>query len=218
MHASARKSLLLLIENAANKAQLDQAREEAAREPGPSEPAAFTSPGKLQWRRTAHLEGTSNVCSGRSVAALRPSRPLILDASSSVADAAAIMGTLKVDAGIVVTAEGRLRGILTDSDLTSKVVASGLDPNEVVVEKVMTLSPYCVNEKDSGLEAICMMLEGGFRHLPVVDSRLSVVGVLSITKCLTDAISGMNGEKLPGGSTELQGTPSRISIHLHAIP
>jgi acetoin utilization protein AcuB len=44
----------------------------------------------------------------------------------------------------------------------------------------MTHKPVSVREDGAALEALDLMVEGGFRHLPVVDERNRVIGVLSI--------------------------------------
>jgi hypothetical protein len=43
------------------------------------------------------------------------------------------------------------------------------------------------------------MIEGGFRHVPVVDATESVVGLLDVAKCLHDAISSVELGQLEGG-------------------
>jgi CBS domain-containing protein len=50
---------------------------------------------------------------------------------------------------------------------------------DVAVEQVMTLNPATVEAEDSLAEAAGAMVEGGFRHLPVIDGAGRIVGMLS---------------------------------------
>ncbi|KAJ0396718.1 hypothetical protein P43SY_003719 [Pythium insidiosum] len=70
-----------------------------------------------------------------------------------------------------------------------QVVALGNDPNIINVCDAMTPNPKFVDERDSAMDAMFMMLEGRFRHLPVVDAQGMVAGMLRIQKCLYDAIT-----------------------------
>ncbi|KDO28056.1 hypothetical protein SPRG_20216 [Saprolegnia parasitica CBS 223.65] len=124
----------------------------------------------------------------RPVSKLRPSPALTVLADVSVRDAAMTMKADKADAALVVSREGGLLGILTDTDVTRRVVALGNDPGFITVADAMTANPTFVQEADSAMDAMFMMLEGKFRHLPVVDADLRVSGMLKIQKCLYDAI------------------------------
>jgi CBS domain-containing protein len=127
--------------------------------------------------------------SGRTVGALRPKAGLALDPDETVTSAARKMASANVDAGLVVTTEGALCGILTDTDVTRKVLCVGLDPDAVLVSECMTANPQCVSDSENAVDALCTMVERRFRHLPVLDGNGAVVGVLDIMKCLYDAIS-----------------------------
>ena len=70
-------------------------------------------------------------------------------------------------------------------------MAAGVDCELCEVGSVMTANPTCVTVQDSAMEALGMMAERGFRHLPVLDEHGVVVGVLDIAKCLFDAIMRM---------------------------
>lgn len=47
----------------------------------------------------------------------------------------------------------------------------------------MTADPICANANNPASEALNLMVERGFRHLPVLDNDNQIVGVLDITKC-----------------------------------
>ncbi|CAN0047556.1 unnamed protein product, partial [Choristocarpus tenellus] len=69
-----------------------------------------------------------------------------------------------------------------------RVVAKRVDPETTPVSTVMTSNPHCVSMDDSAMEALGIMVDRHFRHLPVVDGGV-VKGVLNIAKCLYDALS-----------------------------
>nr|CCA17136.1 myosin 29 putative [Albugo laibachii Nc14] len=124
----------------------------------------------------------------RNVARLRPSKILTIADTLNISEAARVMSQSHADAALVISKEGVLSGILTDTDVTHRVVALGNDPNVTCIADVMTSSPKFVDENDSAMQAMYIMLEGKFRHLPVVDSRGTVSGILRIQKCLHDAV------------------------------
>lgn len=99
------------------------------------------------------------------------------------------MSIAQTDAALIIGRDGGLLGILTDTDVTRRVVALGNDPFYVSVLDAMTPDPKFVDERDSAMDAMFMMLEGKFRHLPVVDETGMVAGMLRIQKCLYDAIT-----------------------------
>jgi signal-transduction protein with cAMP-binding, CBS, and nucleotidyltransferase domain len=74
--------------------------------------------------------------------------------------------------------------------VATRVVAEGLKPEETAVSKVMTRNPTFVAGDTLAIEALDKMVQGKFRHLPVVEHG-EVVALLDITKCLYDAIARM---------------------------
>lgn len=133
----------------------------------------------------------ANLATGevRPVSKLRPSKSVTISDAYTVSDAAKEMSLTHADAALVISRDGALLGILTDTDVTRRVVALGNDPNYISVLDAMTPNPQFVDERDSAMDAMYMMLEGKFRHLPVIDPQGMVAGMLRIQKCLYDAIT-----------------------------
>ena len=125
----------------------------------------------------------------RTVAELRPRQGLALTPTLTVTAAAKKMVAAGTDCALVVSLEGGLEGIITDTDVTRKIIAPGMDPDATLVSEVMTANPQCVRASENAVDALCTMVERRFRHLPVLDANGAVVGVLDIAKCLYDAIS-----------------------------
>ena len=124
----------------------------------------------------------------REVSKLRPKKPLISNHNDSILAVSQMLANKRGSASLVIGSNGGLAGILTDTDVTRRVVAKNLKPAATKASEVMTANPTVVAMKDSAMDALTTMVENHFRHLPVVDDDGAVVGVLDIAKCLNDAI------------------------------
>ena len=96
----------------------------------------------------------------------------------SVQKAAAEMANSKI-ACLLVVEDNKLVGIFSERDITAKVVALGLDPNQISVGSVMTPNPDVIGPDNTAKEALAMMQSRGYRHLPIV-SNDKILGILSI--------------------------------------
>jgi myosin heavy subunit/signal-transduction protein with cAMP-binding, CBS, and nucleotidyltransferase domain len=125
----------------------------------------------------------------RPVSKLRPKKPLVSSENDSILAVTQMLANKRGDASLVVSSAGGLAGIITDTDITRRVVAKSIDPGSTSISEVMTPKPTCVHMNDPAVEALGIMVENHFRHLPVIDEAGAVVGLLDIAKCLNDAIS-----------------------------
>jgi CBS domain-containing protein len=94
-------------------------------------------------------------------------RPLVAPRTTTVADAARMMKDHRVSAMMVVDGD-KLAGIFTERDALFRVIAEGRNPKLTPVESVMTANPKTIGPDRPILQALIMMHEGGFRHVPVV--------------------------------------------------
>ncbi|HEX5104372.1 MAG TPA: CBS domain-containing protein [Pirellulaceae bacterium] len=106
------------------------------------------------------------------------------DVTESVQSAADRMNARNVGTLVVLNPERQPLGIVTDRDLTVRVLARGKDPLATTVGDVMTLFPRTVYEETSIEDAISLMRVGPFRRVPVVDREGKLVGLLSIDDVL----------------------------------
>jgi CBS domain-containing protein len=106
------------------------------------------------------------------------SNPCSIDADKSVAYAAKMMREEDVGLAPVVEAE-RLVGMLTDRDITIRVVAEGKDPEQVKVRDVASSQLVTVSPRQDLDEALRMMAKHQVRRLPVVEEDGKLVGVVA---------------------------------------
>lgn len=102
--------------------------------------------------------------------------------------AASLMRDKKI-AAVLVMDGARLVGIVTERDMTARVVAAGLDPETTPVADIMTANPDTLAPDDTAGDAIRMMKNRNYRHLPVVAGE-AVVGMVSVR----DLYAVYNGE------------------------
>jgi CBS domain-containing protein len=115
----------------------------------------------------------------------RPVRELIqhghviaVPPSASVREAAQQMSEHRCGSVLVCAGE-ELLGILTERDVLNRVVAQCRDPETTKVTEVMTARPDVIAADLPIKDAIRMMDEFGYRHLPVTEAG-KVVAVLSM--------------------------------------
>ena len=105
-------------------------------------------------------------------------RPLTMPPSTCVRDACIGMHETHTDSVLVVDPRGRLLGIFTDRDAVCRVIAAGRDALTTPLEEVMTASPDTLTPDTAAIEALRLMWDGGYRHIPVVDCG-RLLGVVS---------------------------------------
>lgn len=126
----------------------------------------------------------------RTVRRLRLSKALTIPETTSIHEACRRMAARRVDALLLTDSNALLCGILTDKDISTRVIAREVNLEETPVSKVMTKNPIFVLSDTLAVEALQKMVQGKFRHLPVVENG-EVIALLDIAKCLYDAIARM---------------------------
>ena len=101
-----------------------------------------------------------------------------ISSQENVRVAARLMRERKVAAVLVMDGE-QLVGIITERDMTCRVIAAGLNPDTAVARDIMTANPDTLGPGDTASDAIRLMKLHNYRHLPVVDGA-RVVGMVSV--------------------------------------
>ena len=110
---------------------------------------------------------------------VRDQRPLTLPASATVKHACDRMRERRVGAVLVTDEAGRLVGIFTGRDAVCRVLAEAMSAADTPLLDVMTERPNTMSPGGTAIEALRLMQDGGFRHVPVVEPGGRIVGVVS---------------------------------------
>ena len=102
----------------------------------------------------------------------------------SVRRAAARMAEADVGTLVVLGADRRPVGILTDRDIALRCVARGLDPESTEVGGVMSTPLTCVRESTPIESGLARMAGAHARRLVVVDDEERLVGLLALDDVL----------------------------------
>lgn len=109
---------------------------------------------------------------------------LSLGPRASVREAAGVMTRANCGSVLIMEPPHTLLGIVTERDLMTRVLAKALDPERTSVREIMTPNPVCVPPQTRVSDAVLIMIEKGFRHLPIVGPGSRIVGVFSVRDAL----------------------------------
>ena len=100
-------------------------------------------------------------------------RLVIIDHNSSAYEAAVSM--LENKCGALLVCDNKdddtLLGIISERDLTFRVIPKNLDPKKTKVSRIMTKNVETIQPTKTTFDAIQIMKSKGFRHLPVVEKK-----------------------------------------------
>jgi CBS domain-containing protein len=109
---------------------------------------------------------------------VRRQDPATLPHTATVQAACRIMRERKIGAILVTGDDGSLAGLFTGRDAVGRVLAEALDPAATQLASVMTPGPDTLSHPARAIDALRMMQDGGYRHMPIVDGA-RIVGIVS---------------------------------------
>lgn len=103
---------------------------------------------------------------------------------ASIVQASRDMKARGIGAVVVISDDDKPIGLLTDRDITLRVVAEGKDPEKCTVEEVMTSGVVSLPQDASLEQATELMRDHGVRRIPIVDANGGVTGLVSLDDVL----------------------------------
>ncbi len=119
-----------------------------------------------------------------SLLQIADTHPTVTSPDATVQEAMQGMLDNGVGAICVLDSERRVAGIFTERDVMRELTEHGLDPHTTPVRKVMTTEVEMATEQTTEAEALAIMLERHYRHLPIIDKDAKLLGMLSIRHVL----------------------------------
>jgi CBS domain-containing protein len=116
-----------------------------------------------------------------------------LGPTASAFDAACVMTRAGCGSVLIIDANSVLLGIVTERDLMTRVLARAQDPATTLTSVIMTRSPRVVPPETKVADAVVIMIERGFRHLPVVAHDGRILGVFSVRDALPREVNAAVG-------------------------
>lgn len=108
---------------------------------------------------------------------IRNQRPVCMGPDDNLRDACETMHEKRIGAILVTDSRGRLVGIVTGRDVV-RCAGAGVDFATTTLDQVMTRDPNTIPPRSTAIEALRLMRDGGFRHVPVVEDGRPV-GIVS---------------------------------------
>jgi CBS domain-containing protein len=105
------------------------------------------------------------------------SNPTTIETATSAREAAQLMKTKDVGS-LPIVQDGKLVGVVTDRDLTTRVLAEGKDA-ETQVGQIASKDVVTVDPQQPLEEAARLMAEHQIRRIPVVEEDGRLVGILA---------------------------------------
>ena len=122
---------------------------------------------------------------GHAVVSVRP--------TTTIADVVAVLTERRIGAAVVVDEVGTLRGMVSERDIMQALAAHGAATLDMTAEALMTHDVVTATRHTTVAQAMALMTEGRFRHLPVLDGD-HLIGVVSIGDVVKARIMAQDGE------------------------
>jgi trk system potassium uptake protein TrkH len=103
---------------------------------------------------------------------------VIINEKSNVADAVKRMNKKNAETIIVINNEGKLSGIITDSDILDKVVMAGEDSDQIFIKNIMSYPIITISTKATVKDALELMRVNAIKRIPVTDND-RILGIIT---------------------------------------
>lgn len=122
------------------------------------------------------------------------SRPAVTVKETATVEAA-VKTMVKERIGAVIVLKGKkMTGIFSERDILDKIILAKRDPAKTPVSVVMTSPVQYVFGSVEAASASSTMAEHHIRHLPILDEKKKVVGMVSLRHVMEERISDLEHE------------------------
>jgi CBS domain-containing protein len=122
---------------------------------------------------------------GRDIVTIEP--------SASLSGAAKLLAEKRIGAALILGADHRLVGIISERDIVQAVAARGAGALDEPVSQTMTRKVETCNENETISSIMERMTKGKFRHVPVVEQG-RLAGIVSIGDVVKHRLQQMEHE------------------------
>lgn len=129
-----------------------------------------------------------------SILSTKRSEVFTITPRQTIAEALSLLVRHNIGALPVVSAEGRLQGILSERDIIRRAAAGTEALPGMRVEELMTRQVIFGLPEDDIMAVAHTMTEKRFRHLPIVDQEKRLIGIISIGDVLKAQRDHYRGE------------------------
>jgi CBS domain-containing protein len=113
-----------------------------------------------------------------------------IEPSASLAAAARLLAAKRIGAVVILGADRRIAGILSERDIVRAIAERGAGALDEPVSRTMTRKVSTCTERETVASIMERMTEGKFRHMPVVDQD-RLVGMVSIGDVVKHRLQAM---------------------------
>lgn len=113
--------------------------------------------------------------------------------SAKIVDVADLLHAKRIGAVLVIDTAGQLVGIVSERDILGSLAEQGAKVLDMTAAQLMTSELQTASPKMTVNQALAMMTEGRFRHIPVLEDG-KLVGLVSIGDVVKARISDQEQE------------------------
>ena len=126
-----------------------------------------------------------------AIGEIQTSAPTVVTSTTTVLEAVQAMAKNRTGACVVVD-DGELKGLFTERDVMVKVVLGQLDPAKVPIGQVCTTALITATPATPEHQALRTLIDRHIRHLPIVDAKGKLIGMLSLRKLLQHRVDELS--------------------------
>ena len=118
-----------------------------------------------------------------------------IESTKSVADAAAMLSEMRIGSLVVSDDQTHALGILSERDIVRELGRRGPGCMADKVSDLMTAKLVTCSPEASAKEVLSKMTDGRFRHMPVLDDKGALLGLVTLGDVVKARLSEVSMEK-----------------------